>query len=41
MGWRPACVQVEATTGIRAMVIRGNGLFSRYTQCPGITARPG
>ena len=32
--------QVEATTENRGMVIRGNGLISRVTQCTGITARP-
>ena len=32
--------QVEATTEKRGMVISGNGLFSRVTQCTGITAPP-
>ena len=32
--------QVEATTGKQAVVIKGNGLFSRVTECTEITARP-
>ena len=32
--------QVEANTEKQGMVIKGNGLFSRVTQCTGITARP-
>ena len=39
---KQCCIyQVGATTEKRPMVIRGNRLFSRYTQCPVITARPG
>ena len=32
--------QVEANTEDQAMVKRGTRLFSRYTQCPEIMARP-
>ena len=32
--------QVEATTGKRPMLTKGNRLFSRVTKCTGITARP-
>ena len=32
--------QVEATTGKRHMVLRGDGLFSRVARCTVITARP-
>ena len=32
--------QVEATTEKQAVLIRGNGLFSRVVKCTGIMARP-
>ena len=34
------CIQVEATTEKRPMVIRGNGLFFRDTKCTEIPGRP-